>query len=203
LFIVGHHRVRVPKATLSAECAQAKERAVVAIAPGDGSGSLRSEPAVEDTRRRDYRARISDGPLGRVSRPSSTFEDKLSAAVCACVHSQPGITGVRATVDEVADAEPLPALPALAFPTTLEVIRIVAANATVTFGGNRYSTRPGLTGVELALRHRLNRGTVEIRLPAGVLVVARRMAGRSRGDRAHRRSPWRPSRPLLLRGAHR
>jgi hypothetical protein len=57
---------------------------------------------------------------------------------------------VRATVDEVADAEPLPALPVLAFPTTLKVIRIVAANATVTFGGNRYSTRPGLTGVELA-----------------------------------------------------
>jgi hypothetical protein len=97
---------------------------------------------------------------------------------------------VRATVDELADAEPLPALPALVFPTTLEVTRIVAANATVAFGGNRYSTRPGLTGVELALRRRLNSGTV------GDPFARRRPAhrpphgpGRSRGDRAHRRSP--------------
>jgi hypothetical protein len=67
LFIVGHHRVRVPKATVSAECAQAKERAVVAIAPRDGSGSLRSEPAVPDRDEPELSASFSDSEMGALS----------------------------------------------------------------------------------------------------------------------------------------
>ena len=107
--------------------------------------------------------------------PAATPETELSAAVRADIHSRPGIR-VRATVGELADAEPLLALPALAFPATIEVTRIVAANATVAFRGNRYSTPPGLTGHELTLRHRLNSGTVEIHSPAGTLLVAHRLA---------------------------
>jgi transposase len=107
--------------------------------------------------------------------PPRALETDLSAAVRADIHSHPGIR-VRATVGELADAEPLLALPALAFPVTIEVTRIVAANATVAFRGNRYSTPPGLTGHELTLRHRLNSGTIEIHTAAGTLLVAHRLA---------------------------
>ena len=107
--------------------------------------------------------------------PASAAETDLSAAVRADIHNRPD-TRVRATVGELADAEPLLALPALAFPATIEVTRIVAPNATVAFRGNRYSTPPGLGGSELTLRHRLNSGTVEVHSPAGTLLVAHRLA---------------------------
>ncbi len=107
--------------------------------------------------------------------PASTPETESSVAVRADIHSHPGIR-VRATVGELADAEPLLALPLLAFPATIEVTRVVAANATVAFRGNRYSTPPGLTGVELTLKHRLNSGTVEIHSPNGSLLVSHRLA---------------------------
>src|SRR5271169_1223078 len=47
--------------------------------------------------------------------------------------------GARTTVGELADAEPLLALPPVPFPATISVERIVAADATVAFRGNRYS----------------------------------------------------------------
>jgi transposase len=121
--------------------------------------------------------RFLAGPADARTRPipTATSETDLSAAVSADIHSGSG-NRVRATVGELADAEPLRALPALAFPATIEVTRTVAANATVAFRGNRYSTPPGLGGSELTLRHRLNSGTVEIHSPAGTLLVAHRLA---------------------------
>ncbi len=121
--------------------------------------------------------RVLAGPGDARTRPipATTPEGELSVAVSADIHSPDGMR-VRATVGELADAEPLLALPALAFPATIEVSRIVAANATVAFRGNRYSTPPGLTGSELTLRHRLNSGTVEIHSPAGTLLVTHRLA---------------------------
>jgi transposase len=85
-------------------------------------------------------------------------------------------TGVTTTVGVLGDAEPLLALPALAFPATIEVTRVVAANATVAFRGNRYSVPPGLTDVDLSLRHRLGSATVEIHSPVGGLLAAHRLA---------------------------
>jgi transposase len=85
-------------------------------------------------------------------------------------------TGVKTTVGVLGDAEPLLALPALAFPATIEATRVVAANATVAFRGNRYSVPPGLTDVELSLRHRLGSATVEIHSPVGGLLAAHRLA---------------------------
>lgn len=52
----------------------------------------------------------------------------------------------------------------------------VADNATVAFRGNRYSTPPGLAGVELTLRHRLGTETLEVHSPAGALLVSHRLA---------------------------
>src|SRR6266498_846961 len=64
------------------------------------------------------------------------------------------------TVGELAEAEPLLALPAAPYPATIEVARLVGTDATVAFRGNRYSVPPGLTGTQLTLRHRLGTATV-------------------------------------------
>ncbi|MGH2617435.1 MAG: Mu transposase domain-containing protein [Thermomicrobiales bacterium] len=92
----------------------------------------------------------------------------------------PGVTGEgrlwRPTVRELADAEPLLALPPAPFPAVVETTVPVADNATVAFRGNRYSTPPGLAGIELTLRHRLGTGTLEVHSPAGVLLVSHRLA---------------------------
>ncbi|MGH9244161.1 MAG: Mu transposase domain-containing protein, partial [Acidimicrobiales bacterium] len=80
------------------------------------------------------------------------------------------------TVSELADAEPLLALPAAVYPATIEVGRTVADNAAAPFRGNLYSVPPGLGGLEVTLRHRLGTGTVEIHAPSGVLLVSHRLA---------------------------
>lgn len=86
------------------------------------------------------------------------------------------VTGAKTTVGALGDAEPLLALPALAFPATIEVNRVVGANATVAFRGNRYAVPPGLTDVSVSLRHRLGSATVEIYSPSGATLAAHRLA---------------------------
>jgi len=85
-------------------------------------------------------------------------------------------TGAPTTVGELGDAEPLLSLPALPYPATLLAARVVADNASVAFRGNRYSVPPGLTGVELELRHRLGTGTVEVHSRTGTRLVSHRLA---------------------------
>lgn len=85
-------------------------------------------------------------------------------------------SGTKTTVGALADAEALLELPAAPYPVTLELTRIVGANATVAFRGNRYSVPPGLTGAELMLRHRLGSGAIEICSPSGGHLAAHRLA---------------------------
>ena len=85
-------------------------------------------------------------------------------------------TGELRTVGALADTEPLLALPAVAFPATIQVTRVVAANATVAFRGNRYAVPPGLTDATLALRHRLGSATLQIHSAAGGLLAEHRLA---------------------------
>jgi hypothetical protein len=85
-------------------------------------------------------------------------------------------TGARTTVGALGDTEPLLALPATAFPATIEVTRVVAANSTVAFRGNRYAVPPGLTDATLTLRHRLASATVEIHSAVGARLAAHRLA---------------------------
>jgi transposase len=87
-----------------------------------------------------------------------------------------GGDGGPTTVGALGDAEPLLALPAAPYPATVEVTRVVADNATVAFGGNRYSVPPGLLGVEVILRHRLGTATVDVVAPSGVVLVCHRLA---------------------------
>jgi transposase len=86
------------------------------------------------------------------------------------------VTGVHTTVGALGDTEPLLALPVAAFPATIEVSRVVAANATVAFRGNRYAVPPGLTDTTVQLRHRLGSPSVEIHSPAGAPLAAHRLA---------------------------
>jgi transposase len=84
--------------------------------------------------------------------------------------------GTRTTVRVLADAEPLLALPAVPFPATIEVERIVADNATVAYRGNRYSTPPGLGGTTLLVRQRVGEPMIDVVAPSGALLVAHRTA---------------------------
>jgi transposase len=87
-----------------------------------------------------------------------------------------GMRPVWPTVGELAETEPLMALPAVPFPATIEELHTVDDRATVAFRGNRYSVNPGLGGVELTVRQRLGTATMEIFSPAGVLMVSHRLA---------------------------
>jgi transposase len=80
------------------------------------------------------------------------------------------------TVGELADAEPLGALPPVPYPATIEVNAAVDHQASVAFRGNRYSVPPGLSGVTMTLRHRLGTATVEVVSPAGIVLVTHELA---------------------------
>ena len=80
------------------------------------------------------------------------------------------------TVAELADGEPLLALPPVPYPAQIEISAKVAANATVAFRGNRYGVPPGLVGTPLQLRHRLGTNSLEISSPSGVLLASCQLA---------------------------
>lgn len=69
--------------------------------------------------------------------------------------------GVRTTVGELADAEPLRALPA-PFPAVIEAERTVGNQAQIAFRGNRYSLVPGHAGEVVTVRHRLGTTTLDV-----------------------------------------
>jgi hypothetical protein len=85
------------------------------------------------------------------------------------------IGGLRTTVGELADAEILATLPA-PYPATMVVERIVTANATVHYRGNRYSVPPGLAGSTLEVHQRLGTSALEIRSPSGAVLARHHLA---------------------------
>jgi transposase len=78
--------------------------------------------------------------------------------------------GVRTTVGELADAEPLRAMPA-PFPTVIEVERTVSNQAQIGFRGNTYSLLPGHSGKVVAVRHKLGSTTLDIADRHGALLA--------------------------------
>jgi transposase len=82
------------------------------------------------------------------------------------------------TVGALADAEPLLPLPPVPYPATVSQTGPVSADATVAFGGARYSVPPGFIGAVLTVRHRLASPTLEIVSPSGTLVAVHRLGGR-------------------------
>ena len=79
------------------------------------------------------------------------------------------------TVAEAAACEPLLALPAAGFPVTIELERVVAANALVSIWGNRYSVPPGLVGANVQVRHRHGTDTIDL-VASGRVVCTHRLA---------------------------
>jgi len=79
------------------------------------------------------------------------------------------------TVAHAAEAEQLLALPAAAFPVTVTLERLVAANALVAVWGNRYSVPPGLIGVSVQVSHRHGTDTIDIS-SAGRQITSHRLA---------------------------
>jgi len=98
--------------------------------------------------------------------------------------------GEGSTVRELAEAEPLLALPPSPYPATIEVAAAVAVDATVAYGGNRYSVPHALAGATLTLRHRLGSEDLELVAPSGMLVAVHELrpagAGTLVRDEEHR-----------------
>jgi transposase len=79
-----------------------------------------------------------------------------------CATTADARTRDGSTVAELAEAEPLLALPAAPFPAEVIEVRIVAANALVSLWGNRYSVPPGLVGSHVQIRWRLGEPTIAL-----------------------------------------
>jgi transposase len=72
------------------------------------------------------------------------------------------VDGRPATVAALAEHERLAKLPTVRFPTTMEVVRRVAANATIAYRGNHYSVDPALVGTEVLVRTSPGLGQIDI-----------------------------------------
>jgi transposase len=89
--------------------------------------------------------------------------------------------GVKVTVGQLADAEPLAAVPAAPYPAVLRVTRTVTAQALVGFRGNRYSVPPGMTGRPVVVTAGLGDAHVEVATEAGVVVARHHRAADGAG----------------------
>ena len=79
--------------------------------------------------------------------------------------------GQRSTVAQLADAEPLHAVPAAPYPALVQVQRTVSAQALVAFRGNSYSIGPGRAGTSVLVSHRLGSATLDITTERGITLA--------------------------------
>jgi transposase len=79
--------------------------------------------------------------------------------------------GQRASVGDLAAAEPLAPVPAAPFPAELAAARTVSAQALVAFRGNSYSVPPGLGGAAVTVRHRLGSAELDIATASGAVIA--------------------------------
>jgi hypothetical protein len=80
------------------------------------------------------------------------------------------------TVGEVGAAEPLRALPALAFPAEIVVDRVCSRSALVLFETNKYSVPPGYAGQPLVLRARVGEPHLQILTTTAIKIATHRRA---------------------------
>jgi transposase len=90
-------------------------------------------------------------------------------------HRRRVIGNERATVAVHADREHLTTLPA-PFPAVLSVERRVAAQALVSFRGNRYSTPPELAHTTVNVVWRLGTGFIDLTTTSGIVVARHQLA---------------------------
>jgi|SRR5215469_249639 len=84
--------------------------------------------------------------------------------------------GQRASVGELAAAEPLRPVPDVPYPAELAVARTVTAQALVAYRGNSYSVPPGLRGATVTVTHRLGSAEVAIATASGAVIARHRRA---------------------------
>jgi transposase len=180
--------IRAGSADVQASFAPVAKHYGAAIAPcpprrGNRKGSV--EAAVRFATGRWWRTLAADSPqAAQVSLDrlwSTTGDARLRSPARI---EDPPVDGSRPrwpTVGELAEGEPLLALPAAPYPATIEVAAPVDHQASVAFRGNRYSVLPGLAGVVMTLRHRLGTATLDVVSPAGALVVTHALAAPGAG----------------------
>lgn len=78
--------------------------------------------------------------------------------------------GQRSTVAQLADGEPLRAVPA-PYPVSVQVQRLVSAQALVAFRGNFYSVGPGQREQTVLVTHRLGSATLDITTERGTTLA--------------------------------
>jgi transposase len=79
--------------------------------------------------------------------------------------------GEKVTVGQLAAAEPLTPLPVVPFPAVIEDMRVVSAQALVSWHGNFYSVPPGHGGQQVTVRHQLGTATLDVITAAGSVVA--------------------------------
>lgn len=84
--------------------------------------------------------------------------------------------GQQLTVADLAAGEPLRPPPPGPYPAQLDVLRVVSAQALVSFRGNQYSVPPGMTGSRVVVRHRLGAATLTVATAGGAVVAEHRRA---------------------------
>ena len=85
--------------------------------------------------------------------------------------------GERTTVGALAAAEPLAPLPAVPFPAVIEDMRVVSAQALVSWRGNVYSVPPGHGGQQVTVRYQLGGAALDVVTAAGTVLARHRRAG--------------------------
>lgn len=86
------------------------------------------------------------------------------------------------TVGELGAAEPLRALPTLAFPAEIVVERVASRSALVAFEANRYSVPPEHAGRRVVVRARVGDPQLSVFSPAGTLIATHRRAPAGAGQ---------------------
>jgi transposase len=99
--------------------------------------------------------------------------DKRAAALDGRRRSR---DGQKLSVAELAAAEPLRAPPTAPYPAQLDVVRVVSAQALISFRGNQYSVPPGMSGSRVVVRHRLGADTVTVATAGGAVLAEHRRA---------------------------
>jgi transposase len=117
----------------------------------------------------------------RTARVSSAAEAQVSldrwSARVADQRAPPG-----GTVGELGVAEPLRALPALAYPAVITVARRASRSALVTLDGNRYSVPPQQAGRTVTVLARVGEATIRIVSAAGEVLATHHRAPAGAGQ---------------------